>query len=178
MTTATEPDRAAHESHTPSAAATWTALWLVYIIWGSTYLAIRVVVDQGLPPLLAMGARFLTAGLLMLTYVVIRRGWTAMRVTRRQLIACAVVGIALLGFGNGGVAIAEQNGAQRARRAARRGRPADPRASPGSPRATARRRCRGRASSSASRASRCWRCARAGCRGSTPSGSGCWLSGS
>jgi len=108
VTTAIEPDRAAHESRTPSATATWTALWLVYIIWGSTYLAIRVVVDQGLPPLLAMGVRFLTAGLLMLAYVVIRRGWAALRVTRRQLIACAVVGIALLGFGNGGVAIAEQ----------------------------------------------------------------------
>ena len=42
----------------------WFALVTVYLVWGSTYLAIRVVVESA-PPLLAMGARFLLAGALL-----------------------------------------------------------------------------------------------------------------
>src|SRR5207237_965226 len=38
----------------------WTALWIVYVVWGSTYLAIRVA-DRTLPALLTSGARFLLA---------------------------------------------------------------------------------------------------------------------
>jgi drug/metabolite transporter (DMT)-like permease len=39
----------------------WTALGAVYVIWGTTYLAIRVV-NRTMPPLLAAGVRFLIAG--------------------------------------------------------------------------------------------------------------------
>ena len=42
----------------------WTALSAVYILWGSTYLAIRVAV-RTIPPFLMAGARFLLAGLVM-----------------------------------------------------------------------------------------------------------------
>ena len=44
-----------------SPVAVWGALVIVYLVWGSTYLAIRVVVDTA-PPLLAMGARFVAVG--------------------------------------------------------------------------------------------------------------------
>ena len=91
----------------PTAVAVWTALVTVYLVWGSTYLAIRVVVDTA-PPLLAMGARFLAAGLLLAAFLVVRRGRSALRVTRRQLGGAALVGVLLLLCGNGGVAVAEQ----------------------------------------------------------------------
>ena len=85
----------------------WLALVTVYLVWGSTYLAIRVVVETA-PPLLAMGARFLLAGLLLGAFLTVRRGSSALRVGRGQLGGAAVVGLLLLLGGNGGVAIAEQ----------------------------------------------------------------------
>ena len=85
----------------------WIALVTVYLVWGSTYLAIRVVVDTA-PPLLAMGARFLAAGLLLATFLLLRRGAGALAVSRRQLGGAALVGLLLLLCGNGGVAVAEQ----------------------------------------------------------------------
>src|SRR3954447_26322400 len=96
-------------------ARVWLALWVVYLVWGSTYLAIRGAVHPAhgtrLPPLLLAGARFTLAGLLMLA-VTVRRpapdgrpdplGW-------RQWGGAAVVGLALLLGGNGLVSIAEQH---------------------------------------------------------------------
>ena len=84
----------------------WTALWLVYLVWGSTYLAIAYVVDT-VPPLVGMGLRFGAAAALLATYVAVRRGRAALRVTRRQLRSAAVVGLLLLLGGNGLVAVAE-----------------------------------------------------------------------
>jgi drug/metabolite transporter (DMT)-like permease len=95
---------------TPSAArplTLWVALVTVYLVWGSTYLAIRVVVETA-PPLLAMGMRFLSAGLLLGTFLAVRRGPAALRVRPRQLGGAAVVGLLLLLGGNGMVAVAEQ----------------------------------------------------------------------
>ena len=57
------------------------ALTLVYVVWGSTYLAIRFALEGGFPPLLMAGMRFLVAGALM--YAVLRlRGLAAP--TRRR----------------------------------------------------------------------------------------------
>ena len=84
----------------------WTALWLVYVLWGSTYLAIAYVVDT-VPPLVGMGMRFGTAALLLLAYVLVRRGRAVLRVTRGQVGSAAVVGLLLLLGGNGMVALAE-----------------------------------------------------------------------
>ena len=85
----------------------WIALVTVYLVWGSTYLAIRVVVET-VPPLLAMGVRFLTAGVLLGAFLVVRRGPAVLRVPPRALGGAAVVGLLLLLGGNGGVAVAEQ----------------------------------------------------------------------
>ncbi|MDP9434355.1 MAG: EamA family transporter [Actinomycetota bacterium] len=84
----------------------WTALWLVYVVWGSTYLAIAYVVDT-VPPLVGMGLRFGAAAALLATYVVVRRGPAALRVTPQQLRSATVVGLLLLLGGNGLVAVAE-----------------------------------------------------------------------
>jgi drug/metabolite transporter (DMT)-like permease len=84
----------------------WTALWIVYIVWGSTYLAIRVVVET-IPPLLAAGARFGIAGAVMVGALALQRGISAVRPTRAQLGGAALVGLLLPGA-NAVVSVAEQ----------------------------------------------------------------------
>lgn len=85
----------------------WAALWVVYLVWGSTYLAIRVVVET-MPSLLTAGVRFIIAGLVMYVVLRIRRGPAALRVTRSQLGSSALIGTLLLLGGNGLVTIAEK----------------------------------------------------------------------
>lgn len=84
--------------------AIWTALGLVYVIWGSTYLAIAIAV-QTLPPLFSAGLRFCIAGLVVLGFVAARRGLT---VRRDQLLGASVLGVLLLVGGNGFVVLAER----------------------------------------------------------------------
>jgi drug/metabolite transporter (DMT)-like permease len=72
----------------------WTALWAVYLIWGSTYLAIAVVVDS-LPPLLAVAMRFVFAGAIMAVIVVSRGG--TMRISSAALASCVLIGCLLPG---------------------------------------------------------------------------------
>jgi len=82
----------------------WAALLVVYVVWGSTYFGIKIVVET-MPPLLAAGSRFLTAALL-LTGILAWRG-TSLRITRAELGASAIAGGLLLGLGVGVVHIAE-----------------------------------------------------------------------
>lgn len=76
----------------------------VYLIWGSTYLAIRVAVGT-LPPFLMSGTRFLIAGALLYTWA---RARGAGRPTGRSWAVSALVGVLLLVLGNGSVTWAEQ----------------------------------------------------------------------
>jgi len=85
----------------------WVALVTIYLIWGSTYLAIRVVVES-MPPLLAAAARFLPAALLAFLFVAARTGISSLRVTRREAAGAGFVGACLLMFGNGLVSLGEQ----------------------------------------------------------------------
>ena len=85
----------------------WLAMLTIYVVWGSTYLAIRVVVAD-LPPLVTAGTRFLIAGAIVALAVLARSGPTRFRLTRQQLMAAMLVGAALLLGGNGLVVIAEQ----------------------------------------------------------------------
>ena len=82
----------------------WAALGVVYFVWGSTYLGIKVAVET-LPPLLAAGTRFLAAGAL-LSLVLALRG-RSLRISARDLLSCAVAGLLLLTLGVGVVHIAE-----------------------------------------------------------------------
>jgi drug/metabolite transporter (DMT)-like permease len=72
----------------------WAALVTVYVIWGSTYLGIYYA-GRTIPPLFAASTRFIAAGTIM-TVVVRARGGT-LRVSRRALLACVVVGCLLPG---------------------------------------------------------------------------------
>jgi drug/metabolite transporter (DMT)-like permease len=84
------------------------ALLIVYVVWGSTYLGIRVVTDE-MPPLLGMGSRFLVAGALLA--LVLRLRGVDLRVTRTELAGSALLGLMLPFLGNGFVAIGEDHGA-------------------------------------------------------------------
>src|SRR5690349_20545410 len=84
----------------------WIALWVVYILWGSTYLGIELA-GETMPPLFAAGVRFILAGLLMVGLVAWRRGVAPLRLTRRELLASAVIGLLLPG-GNALLFIAER----------------------------------------------------------------------
>src|SRR5262249_44068917 len=75
-------------------AKVWTALWAVYIIWGSTYLFIAIT-EETIPPMLAVSTRFVAAGAIMATIVVSRGG--TLRASRTALLSCLVVGCLLPG---------------------------------------------------------------------------------
>lgn len=81
-----------------------TAFGAIYLIWGSTYLAIAVGI-QSFPPLILPAVRHLTVGLLF--YPVLR--WkTGIRPTRAQWRTASITGILLLLIGNGGVCLSER----------------------------------------------------------------------
>ena len=86
----------------------WAALGSIYLIWGSTYLAIRVMVET-VPPLLGAGVRFLLAGALLLALVATRGGLRRVRLGRAELLRVALVGTLLAAGGNGLVTVGEQH---------------------------------------------------------------------
>jgi drug/metabolite transporter (DMT)-like permease len=82
----------------------WAALWIVYLVWGSTYLGIKLAV-RTLPPLLTAGTRFLAAaGILSLVVLATRR---RLRVGLPEALAAFGLGIVLLALGVGMVHVAE-----------------------------------------------------------------------
>ena len=88
----------------PSPAALVAAFAAVYVIWGSTYLAIRWGVAE-IPPFLMAGGRFVAAGLVFAAWAV-RRG--AARPTARDWMMTGLVGVLMAAGGNGGVSWALQ----------------------------------------------------------------------
>lgn len=93
--------------------AAWICLLIVYVVWGSTYLAIRVGVET-MPPLMMAAARQLVAGLIMFPLALhsrrnavragrIERLWPS----RAEWLGCAVVGVLLL-VANGVVGVGEK----------------------------------------------------------------------
>ncbi len=91
-------------SHSPSRGALVLAFTAIYLIWGSTYLGIRVCVAT-MPPFLMAGTRFLLAGALLFTFLKWRGApWP----TARQWRINAIIGTFLLLGGNGLVVWAEQ----------------------------------------------------------------------
>lgn len=74
------------------------ALGVVYIVWGSTYVGIRLVVEH-MPPFVAAAIRFLFAGGALLLFTLATGRWK--EPTREQWKNAAIVGILLMGIGNG-----------------------------------------------------------------------------
>ncbi|MHB8469240.1 MAG: EamA family transporter [Gaiellaceae bacterium] len=88
-------------------AKVWVALATVYTIWGSTYLGIELA-GETIPPMFAVGTRFVAAGLLMSAFTAWRRGPGVFRVTRAELGSAVLVG-SLLPTANGLLFIAERH---------------------------------------------------------------------
>jgi drug/metabolite transporter (DMT)-like permease len=86
------------------------ALGIVYVVWGSTYLSIRIVV-RDLPPLSSAGWRYLCGGVILGALLTLRGGLRRLRADRRQLLGCAVLGLLLPAAGNGPVTVGEHLGA-------------------------------------------------------------------
>jgi drug/metabolite transporter (DMT)-like permease len=113
MSTTSAPVASSQGSRTPAsspqastgpATLVLAAFAAVYILWGSTYLAIRIGVES-FPPLMLAGLRHFTVGLLL--YPVLR--WkTGVRPTPTHWETAAMTGFLMLFVGNGGVSWAEQ----------------------------------------------------------------------
>lgn len=82
----------------------WSAMLAVYIVWGSTYLAIRYVVEE-LPPFLSAGVRFLISGAILIFWQRLRGSPAP---TRQEWRAATIIGLFLLLGGNGLLAWAEK----------------------------------------------------------------------
>jgi drug/metabolite transporter (DMT)-like permease len=80
------------------------ALGTIYVVWGSTYLAIKISVRTQ-PPLLSGGARFVVAGLILAGVLGVTG--RSLRVSRRELASAVLLGVSLLTFGVGIVTAAE-----------------------------------------------------------------------
>jgi drug/metabolite transporter (DMT)-like permease len=83
----------------------WTAMLAIYVIWGSTYLAIRFAVET-IPPFLMAGTRFFVSGLILYIW---RRLAGDPAPTPRQWRSAVIVGLLLLLGGNGVLSWAEQH---------------------------------------------------------------------
>ncbi len=98
----------------PAAAAppTWkvaVALGIVYVVWGSTYLFIAIMV-QTLPPLVAAGVRYSAAGSILLVALIAWHRLRGQRLERPTLLhwrSAVIIGALLLLGGNGGVVLGE-----------------------------------------------------------------------
>jgi len=72
----------------------WVALWAVYLIWGSTYLGIKLA-GETIPPIFAASIRFIAAGALMAAFVAWRRGARLLLPGRAAFLSAAAVGVLL-----------------------------------------------------------------------------------
>lgn len=90
----------------PSPVAIWAGIWVLYLVWGSTYLGIRVAIET-MPPFLMAAVRFLMAGMMLLGWSLLRHH--AQRPSRRAVLDAAIVGALLLGGGMGLVAYGERS---------------------------------------------------------------------
>lgn len=97
---------ATSSAHRVSPTKIWAALGSLYLVWGTTYLAIRIT-NETLPPLIAAGVRFLIAGAVLYAFAIRRGDVVGDRPTRASWIAAGVVGAGLVAGGNGLVVLAE-----------------------------------------------------------------------
>src|SRR5258708_30979012 len=96
------PPNPKHPAAKPPAWLIGACLLTVYIVWGTTYFALKEAIE-GIAPFFLVGTRFPAAGVLLL-------GWQVLRgqpmPTAKQCREAALVGLLLLVVGNGGVSVA------------------------------------------------------------------------
>src|SRR5215470_3910908 len=85
----------------------WLALVTVYVVWGSTFIALAIVI-RDLPPFLAMSVRHLVAGSVLLAVSLPRGDRAGDPIGRRQIGAAFVFGGLLFVTGHGSLAWAQQ----------------------------------------------------------------------
>jgi drug/metabolite transporter (DMT)-like permease len=85
----------------------WLGLLVLYVVWGSTYLGIRIAVET-IPPFLMASSRFLAAGVALFAWSILRERGTFAWPSRREWRDNFIVGALLLGGGMGAVAWGEQ----------------------------------------------------------------------
>ena len=86
----------------------WAALLIVYLVWGSTYVAIAVMIES-LPGLTGSGIRFILAAIALGAIVAITRGPATLRISRPEFGSSALIGVLLLATGIGTVSIASEH---------------------------------------------------------------------
>lgn len=84
----------------------WSALVVVWVTWGTTFMAVGVMV-RWLPPLLASGVRYAAAGAVLLAWIIARRGWRSLNIGLRALGSSAVIAAALIPAANGLVVLGQ-----------------------------------------------------------------------
>jgi drug/metabolite transporter (DMT)-like permease len=85
------------------------ALLVIYVLWGSVYVAVKVIVEAA-PPLLSIGLRYVVAGLILAVVAVARGGVERLRLTYRTAAGCCVLALLLPVLTNGTVSVAESIG--------------------------------------------------------------------
>jgi drug/metabolite transporter (DMT)-like permease len=84
-------------------------LAVIYVVWGSVFVAIRFVVEEA-PALLSIGLRYLVAGIVVGAIVAARRGLGELCISRAALVGCCVLAVLLQVLTNGTVTLAESIG--------------------------------------------------------------------
>jgi drug/metabolite transporter (DMT)-like permease len=90
-----------------SGALPWVAIGIIYVVWGSTYLANRLILET-VPPLLTGAFRSLVGGGVLALVVVLVAGRAAFRMTRAQFGTTALSGLLLPAWGNGLIVVGQQ----------------------------------------------------------------------
>ena len=84
-------------------------LVVLYICWGSSFLGIEKAVS-GFPPLTSVFIRFLSASLILASFIAWRSGWRSLLIPRQTIFQTVSLGILMLTLGNGGVSMAQSRG--------------------------------------------------------------------
>ena len=82
-------------------------LGIMYIAWGTTYIAIAFTIET-MPPLLSMSFRFVAASLALFLFIGLRSGWDVLRLSRKEFFNAVFLGTLMLGTGLGTMALAEK----------------------------------------------------------------------
>lgn len=90
-----------------SGLSVWGPLVALWLIWGSTYLGIAVVIES-MPPMVSNGFRFIAAALVLGSILTLTKGPASLRVSRAEFRSVSIMGVALLGVGIGTLSLAER----------------------------------------------------------------------